>query len=193
MLFLWYNFGMENEVKRTGIIKKLNMIYKKGYMPSRGIEEYGKVFTPVVNCFGHACFNLSNEMLEELSKDKNKLSKFFRTFETFGLQNLFREAKKRVQDVGLKFESSGVSEKLQNNQWKIAVYTKSDEFTGNDLHFMIQMPDGKWTSKLGSNSEVEVYNKLPRVFHSLYDLYGVYKITNPYVKSEKEYEKEMEM
>ena len=184
---------MENEVKRTGIIKKLNMIYKKGYMPSRGIKEYGKVFTPVVNCFGHACFNLSDELLNGLERDKNKLGKFFREFKTFGIQNLFREAKQRIRDVGLRIEESRVSEKLQKNQWKIALYTRSDEFLGNDLHFMIQTDDGKWTSKLGSSSDIEVFDRLPQDFHGTYDLYGVYKIKNPYLKVEKETEKEMEM
>ena len=57
---------MQNTPKRQAIIKKLNMIYKKGYMPEREKETYSDLTTKVVNCFGHACFNLSNKELENL-------------------------------------------------------------------------------------------------------------------------------
>ena len=110
------------------------------------------------------------------------------------LINIFKEIKKRIAQVGLKIQDSSLSEKLDKNQWRIACFVQDDIFKGNDMHFMIQCGDGKWTSKIGKDSEIEVYDKLPKVYGSKYDryeLYGVYKITNPYIKLDNE--KDMEM
>ena len=182
---------MENEKKIQATIKKLNMIYKKGYLPARETEEYSELHTGMVNCYGHACFNLSNEQLKELEPSKYDLRDFFRNFATRGARNIFSEVQNRIRQVGLKMERSSPNEKIQKNQWKIAYYIQNDIFAGNDLHFMIQTPNGKWTSKIGTNPTVEVFDKLPDVYHKNYSLSGVYKITNPYVKLENNDDMEM--
>ena len=182
---------MDKEEKRQGIIKKLNKIYRNGYVPSRDMSQYCHKFTTVVNCFGHACFNLTDESLEEFSQNKAELKEFFRHFGGLGIYNIFREAKDRVRQVGLKIEECKIKDKMQKNQWKVACYVQNDEFSGSDLHFMIQTKDGKWTSKLGENPNVEVFDKLPKTFRENYELSGIYKITNPYVKLEDNEDMEM--
>ncbi len=177
---------MKNNAKREAIIKKLNMIYKKGYLPAREKERYSELHAEAVNCFGHSCFNLSNNDLDELNCYLQDLKDFFRKFEVIGIQNYFKEAKKRIEQVGLKIEQSLLKESIKKNQWKIAYYIMNDIFSGSDLHFMIQAKDGKWYSKLGKNPGVEVFDKLPKVFHGKYELSGIYKITNPYIKLEEE-------
>ena len=182
---------MKNTEKRQAIIKKLNMIYKKGYMPAREKEKYSELHAEAVNCFGHACFNLSNSNLDEFNCYIKDLKDFFRNFEVIGIQNYFKEAKNRIKQVGLNIEQSSLKEPIKKNQWKIAYYVMYDIFKGSDIHFMIQGKDGKWISKAGKSQEIEVFDKLPNVFHKDYELCGVYKVTNPYVKLDNEENLEM--
>ena len=183
---------MKNNRRREAIIKKLNMIYKRGYMPTRDVEKYSELHANTVNCFGHSCFNLTNNSLEELKEYINDLKDFFRNFEVNGIQNYFKEAKKRIEQVGLRIEQSSLKEPIKKNQWKIAYYVMYDpSISSSDLHFMIQSQDGKWISKMGKHQELEVFKKLPNTFHRNYDLCGVYKITNPYVKLDDEENLEM--
>ena len=177
---------MEDTRKRQAIIKKLNKIYKKGYMPEREKEKYSELHAEVVNCFGHACFNLSNKILDEFALHQADLMDFFRNFNGFGIHNYFKESVNRIEKVGLKINVSSLKEPVKKNQWKIAYYVMNNIFSGSDLHFMIQAKDGKWYSKLGKNPGVEVFDKLPKVFHGKYKLSGIYKITNPYAKLEED-------
>ena len=181
---------MKNIDRKEAIIKKIDKIYKKGYLPSRTKENYENLHTEMVNCFGHACFNLSNESLKKLYPCKDELFSFFRDFGSCGVRNYFNEVKDRITSVGLKIERSSITENIKNNQWKIAYFVMNDAFSGTDIHFMIQGNDGKWTSKVGKKPDLEVYDELPEVYHEKYDLMGVYIITNPYIKIKDE---EMEM
>ncbi len=181
---------MENTRKTQALIKKLNMIYKKGYLPAREKSRYSELHANAVNCFGHACFNLSNNDLKKLEPYLDELKLFFRNFGSRGIRNYFNEAAERINKVGLKIERSSLSEQIQKNQWKIAYYLMHDEFIGNDVHFMIQGKNGKWTSKLGSTKTIQVFDKLPETYNDNYSLMGIYKITNPYVKLKEE---DMEM
>ena len=189
---------MNSTRKMQVMIKKLNMIYKKGYMPEREKDRYATLYADIVNCFGHACFNLTNDSLRELDDYKDELIDFFRNFYGIGFANYFNEAKNRIRQVGLKIEQSSPSEKMQKNQWKIAYYVMHDEFSGNDLHFLIQERDGKWNGKLGTNPAVEVFDKLPKVYNDKYHLAGIYKITNPFIdvketQNTKQSQEDMEM
>ena len=164
------------------IIKKLNQVYKMGYVASRGKEVYTSKTALVANCFGHACFNLDNKSLDAINSKNNDLKNFFRDFSGINGRSFFDKAKEKIRQVGLRIEASSLSEKVDKNQWKIAYFVQDDIFRGRDLHFMIQESDGKWTSKLGTSSEVEVFDKLPKVYKDGYELAGIYKITNPYIK-----------
>lgn len=167
------------------------MVYKKGYLPAREKMKYSKLHTSVVNCFAHACFNLTEKDLKELNPYMPELHDFFCNFDNCGVGNYIKKATEKIEKVGLKFEKSSLEEKIKENQWKVAYYVMHDEFLGNDLHFMIQCKDGKWTSKVGLMSKIEVYEKLPETYHEDYDLVGIYKITNPYYKLEDEENMEM--
>ena len=182
---------MENAKKREALLKKLNTIYKKGYIPSRESSEYNQLYTKTINCFAHACFNLSNDDLQKLNPYKSELHDFFRNFGSCGVYNYFKVATEKMRQVGLSVQKSSLSESIQKNQWKIAYYIMNDEFSGTDIHFMIQGQDGKWTSKVGSTSKIEVYDKLPDYYHNDYSLIGIYKITNPYIKLDDQKEIEM--
>lgn len=182
---------MGNTRKTEAMIKKLNLIYKKGYLPAREKENYSQLYTSVINCFGHACFNLSNKDLESMEPFVHQLDIFLHDFGNCGVYNYFKEAQKRIRQVGLNIEKSSLSERIENNQWKVAYYVLNDEFLGTDLHFMIQGSDGKWIGKLGSSSKIECFDKLPSSYRENYSLMGIYKITNPYVKLDKEQEMEM--
>lgn len=178
--------------KEEGIIKKINAIYKRGYMPSRGQNKYTVDAAKLTNCFGHAVFNLQNEDLESMINDKETLLAYQRKFGTVGISEIMKVVQRKVAEVGLKIEKSSVNEKLKNNQWKIAYYYMfSSPYHSADAHFMIQEKDGTWTCKLGMKDEIEVFKKLPEDYHSGYSLQGVYKITNPYIELEKN-EEEME-
>ena len=172
---------MENDSKMQGIVKKLNQIYKMGYVASRGKQKYNYKTTLVTNCFGHACFNLNNKNLRALDSVKYELQDFFRNFSGINGRGFFEKAKYKIRQVGLT-----IAEKIDKNQWKIAYYIQDDIFRGNDLHFMIQEKNGTWTSKLGSSSKIEVFDELPKVYRDSYELAGIYVITNPYVKTKEE-------
>ena len=182
---------MANIKKVDRMIKKLNMIYKRGYLPEREAKEYSLLYTRAVNCFGHACFNLSDSDLNELDPYMKELERFLRDFGNCGIGNYFKVAQERIRKVGLQIQESSLSEKIKDNQWKIAYYIMCDEFRGTDIHFMIQTKSGKWTCKRGLDSDVEVFDKLPANYDKDYSFAGVYKITNPYVKLDEE--KDMEM
>ena len=178
---------MENESKTNGIVKKLNKIYKMGYMPSRGKMVYTFESANMVNCFGHACFNLDDKNLEKFKSVKDDLKDFFTKFSTEGnTRNFYERAKEKVSQVGLGFAKSDLKEKLQNNQWKVAYYIMNDVFRGRDVHFMIQEKDGTWTSKLGTKSELEIFDVPPQTYRYDYELVGIYKIKNPYIKVKDE-------
>ena len=171
---------------KSGIIKKLNQIYKMGYVASRGKQQYNYKTTLIANCFGHACFNLDNKSLKTLEKSSDELKDFFRNFSGGNGRGFFEKAKEKIRQVGLRIEQSSLSEKTDKNQWKIAYYIQQDIFRGNDLHFMIQESDGTWTSKLGTSSEIEVFDNLPDVYRDSYELAGIYKITNPYINTKED-------
>ena len=169
-----------------GLIKEINNIYKRGYLPSRGKNEYTQKTASMVNCFGHAVFNLQNQDLESILSSKETLLTYQRKFGTVGIKGIMKVVKEKVQEVGLEIQKSSIDEKLEENQWKIAYfYMFSSPYNSADAHFMIQEKDGTWTSKLGVKEEIEVFKKLPEDYHCGYLLQGIYKITNPYIKCEK--------
>ena len=170
------------------LIKKLNMIYRKGYMPIRDRESYNVFHALSINCYSHACFNITNKDLHKLDNFDDELTRFMLDFRDIGdLHNHIKEAGKRLKKVGLKLEKSSISEDIKKNQWKVAFYVRDgDENTKSDYHYMIQLGDGKWASKMGHYETIDTFEKLPKSFYGSYNLVGVYKITNPYIKLDNE-------
>ena len=187
-----------------GIPKILNKIFKRGYMPSRSIETYRPITGLMVNCFGHACFNLEeNDLLNTFKNINTKynLHVFFRRFKLGGVyaesvEETAQCFKEKIQSTGLKVERSSLDEKLKDNQWKVAFFfrEKQKDEEGNlidsDFHFMLQTKSGFWTSKMGTKSgDIEVFKKIPKRWKN-YTLQDIYKITNPYIENEIDEEKE---
>ncbi len=183
-------------MNREPVIKSLNVILKKGYLPSRGREFYGP-YTCRMNCLGHSVFNLTNFLIDVFDQEtlKNGLSEydyfFTNVFGGFNENNLEIERKRMfnfIEKTGLKVEIEKVGQILKPNQYKIAFYA-TDNFNkkrnggGGDFHFILQEKDGFWSSKAG-NGEVEFLPKLektlPHNAETRYQLEDVLVVTNPY-------------
>lgn len=170
-------------------IVKLKKIFKEGYLPSRdSSEEYAfiayqdKDLAEITNCFEHACFNLTNEQLENF--DKSDLENFF-SLPKLKNDNLSREQIFEIVIKAIKSTSLNVGkakETLKKNEWNVAMYFSDDDI---DVHFLLQEKDGSWSGKMGKSDRVEHYSILPLKTEgvlSTYTLYKVFSIQNPFVK-----------
>ena len=189
----------ENE---EGTILKLNKIFKlHHYVPARGSQSYsekhngGFCFSNIVNCFAHACFNLTNDQLNDFSTLECQCY--------FGhkidyLEQPTKEIKANlfyfIKDTGLTVRRTFKSAKLKENQWLVALYFGIYLFDGKnqDFHFLLKEKDGTWSGKIGTTQKVEYYKIPPKDFVSTcnykYKLDGFYVITNPYLENTKEEE-----
>lgn len=182
------------------MFKKIQRIFKSGYVPDRGDETYfynfidpvlkQEVYTSeICNCFGHACFNLKNEHFKN-----HKISlvnrDFFYNFgtdlETKNNEEIEKLILKKIESVGLIPSLAKDTTQLKNNQWKVAMYIDRISFGQNDVfrdyHFMLQEKDGRWSSKDSFKVDVEKYDELTKHFGLYYKLHNVYTITNPNAK-----------
>ena len=193
---LGYNKTMELE--KYNFILKLNQIFKKGYVPSRGAKDYfalhnGSCIAEYINCFGHACFNLTDELIKMAQFSYHEAGIFFNILGNEVYSNGRKVCDKMfnfVRETGLSVDECGLYDQMRYNQWKVAFYIDKGGDANNvargDIHFMLQEKDGKWSSKMGTAKTLQYFRELQRVFFCDYDLYGIYKITNPYVESERE-------
>lgn len=180
------------------VVKKLREIFELGYVPSRRGESYyyktqsGDLTKDLVNCFGHACFNLTNEMFDKFDitiEDKYDMQAITGRIDSLSKKQVSLKLLDFVRDIGLMVERCPKEAKLKANQWKIALYfdqiTFGKETFLRDFHFMKQENDNSWTSKISFTSRVAVEEDLPKQFTNYYRLYDVYKITNPHAKIER--------
>ena len=186
----------------TQTILKIKKIFKLGYIPSRGNENYKIVdgnnvtnYAPLINCLGHACFNLTNEHLKDFDKnDASILRNFIQSplhANTYIAKDIFNFVKK----CGLKIKPTKRHSLLKDNEWKIALYFGWYGYR-KDYHFLLQEKDGTWSSKWGSSSEVIFLNSpTKKLNHCGYDytLYGFYKISNPMTKQQTKHIQEKEI
>ena len=170
------------DVKKYPTILKLQKLVKMGHLPSHYGQSYKdcKQFY-IPNCFAHACFNLTNEQIETLTKaDYNA----FRGF----IQSVFHADKYIAKDLmefvkqcGLKVNKTNSSLPKHDNEWKVALYFGSERFK-KDFHFLLLEKDGTWSAKHGETDKVTYYNEAPKFLDYNYEyplkLYGIYKITN---------------
>lgn len=189
-----FNFDLDGRnYMRKPIIKKLQEIIKFGHVPCRGDEYYGK-FGAYVNCFEHACFNLTNQQIESLCLDDWRLGfrSPFGEFEENSIEKSREEMLNFITQTGLKVEKAFPTKILKNNQYQVALYfskiTNSDNI--DDFHFLLHEKDGTWSGKSGDMStRVEHFDALetilPRSMYSKYKLDNVFTITNPFA-SEKQ-------
>ena len=185
--------------KRVPVIKKIGKIFELGYVPSRGDETYSfktknSILTGnILNCFAHACFNLTNEQIDELNLYEDEIF----DLQGYNRSNLSQMKKEDVaqhfagliKDAGLIVEPCLEETVLNGNQWKIALYFDEIEFGGSkslrDFHFLIQEEDGSWSGKAGYTPRVKKFDKLTEKLDYYYSFYECYAITNPFAEEGK--------
>ena len=171
-----------------------------GYVPSRGSQSYsfvnqksGEPFYLNANCFAHACFNLTNEKMQEINLGYNDALSFADHVTLFSsIYDIEESLLKFIKATGLKIRQINnfdpiinLPTLLKNNEWKVALYfCKNGSF--KDFHFFLQEKDGNWSSKYGFNNNIEIFNKLPEKYcvnneyKDTYYYHNTYLITNPY-------------
>ena len=172
---------MEKAKKR--LVKKLNRIFSLGYIPSRENQSYkfklnnGLKTGDLINCFFHACFNLTNNQIKKFKisfEEADVLWHYYPTEKGVD-RNYISTLVKFIESTGLSINECKQNTKMNYNQWKIAYYYNNQNF---DFHFMLQEKDGKWSSKLGSSRNLEYFEEAPKEYHKDYKLEGFYAITN---------------
>lgn len=175
-------------------------------MGNRGAEAY--VCRCGVGSFDHAVFNLSNEQFE-IVRPMNE-----RIFGTPAMRSEMGEgfiAEPRetgegwskteknfldyIKKSGLMVEECEVdAEYNPAYQWKIAYYRKIVNFEMQDVFFMRQEKDGRWSAKVGNRVEYFsaphqhlTYERTLDDQEGQFSKFKTYIITNPYAK--KRYEK----
>lgn len=185
--------GGKSEMKaKRALLKKLKTVVSMGHTPRRQMENYffttqaNQDICSCVNCFAHACFNLSNEEIEKLGITESQ-GQFFGTFNsdfTTPDEGLERQVVSFVEKTGLEMKPLlKQSETLNRNQWKVAMYIDHSGLSlfGKDFHFFLQEQDGSWSHKRGYFSNVERKEIIGERYQK-YDYYKTYVITNPYAR-----------
>lgn len=199
MNFLWYNFGM---FKRVTILK-LNKIVSLGHLPARGNERYDimhpiynekngylvNCYGDLINCFAHACFNLSNEQILRNNIDTLDMINFsqFVSNRDATDREIEENLSSFVNATGLRMRTCNPEGLMKSNEWKVALYLcKQPDL--RDFHFFLQERDGSWSSKYGYNaSELSSLPQLEDtyvapIFHDKYHYYKTFAIENPFVR-----------
>ena len=107
------------------------------------------------NCYAYAmriCMDLSQYynctwpgFISEGAKNNYKDTK----------KSLLKHFKKDCESLGLKVLPTTISEEIQKNEYKIAVYL----YKGRDFHFARQDSNGNWSEKDGWDNEIEILEK----------------------------------
>ncbi len=166
---------------KTKTILKLKEVFSSGYAWTRGCEHYKYVLNngykaaDIVNCLGHACFNLTNKQLDNLNFD---MTDYYALRNFYGYKN---ETKREVAeelftfveqaDIKVNKLSQGI---LKCNQTAVALYI-DEKF--KDIHF-IKLDEYGWSSKLGVTPGIELYEDVPVRISPFYEFYDAYILTN---------------
>lgn len=197
---------IQKETRKQQTILKLNKIFKKGYLPSRKdalYKAYHKTDNNELkwyaNCFIHACFNLSNEQLQNFNlKEMEDLFDHIDYKKVSNSDKIKESLFSVIKKAGLKVEKTSKNHKCNNNQWIVAYYLAIKDYNlgiknklYDDYHFILKEKDGKWSEKVGVTSTVNVYNEPPQKLQrpnsqNIYFLQGYYLITNPYAKKARQ-------
>ena len=195
ILFYIGNTPASRQMLREPIIKRIGEIVRLGYVRERGDEGYGDLGGSV-NCFVHACFNLTNEQIVSLGLDEFKYMFVspFGGFEDSSVLAAKEEMMDFVRQTGLEIEDELVPKVLKENQYRVALYFSRgfiENMGGKDFHFLVQEKDGSWSGKCGSMTHhVDHFDKLeeslPHGPGNRYMLDSVMIVTNPYAPEEKQ-------
>lgn len=184
-------------MNREKTIKNIKNVFEMGYIPARKGQTYkfktqkGYYTYDLVNCLGHACFNLRNETINQYGFDLDLLyacQGYFTYFKS--LEGMAESMFNFVESVGLKVEKAQ-SKFLKKNEWQVALYFNTDSIDG-DYHFLLRENALCWTSKMSTEENIAKYLSPPKVFSGSYDLYDIYTISNPHFhKSNKTFSREI--
>ncbi len=173
--------------KELAVIKSINKVLRLGN-PFRGTQKYIYHNHSYVNCFCHACFNFSNDDIENFLSDCP--TKIYGNFFIGTGEQTIKPTKQHMVDfiksTGLKIEKCKKNTILKPNQYKVALFfAVSKHSPHRDFHFLRQEPNGQWTGKNGFRSnKVEIFETLPKTLpytgNNPYKLNEVFVITNPY-------------
>ncbi len=166
------------------IVKNLKEIFALGYVPIRKNESYmfklsnGLPAYSLVNCMGHAFFNLTNQILNDYQFDKEYLYSCQNFYDSFkSLNGMALSMFNFVEITGLKVEKAQKTAKRGNGEWNVALYFNTEI---EDYHFLLQENAFCWSSKISINKSVEKFVTPPKVYRERYDLYDIYTIKNPH-------------
>ena len=165
-------------------IKKLNEIFKLGHLPSRNGEDYSIMTFEFINCFAHACLNLTDKEIVDFDiseMNSREFGNFFRRTKEDTSQQIINT----LTQAGLKVEPCDQDKVLKPNQWKVALYFEFFHTINKDFHFLIQEKDGSWSGKVGYSRKCHIFNYLPKEIEAgkcFYLYYGTYCLTNPYAE-----------
>lgn len=179
-------------------ILKLKKFFMLGYCPDRKGESYSFVnpyskmnYYKHINCFAHACFNLTNQQITENCLEQIDTDSFKFLIEDYWEtdQSIFNRLASFIKKTGLKIEKCTDDEGLEDNQWRVALYFCNGYFF-RDFHFLLNEKDGSWSGKYGTEDVLEFFDKRPEEyvsekFKDVYKYYGSYKITNPFAGKDK--------
>ena len=183
---------------RKSTLKEIKRIYKRGYIPSRGTQEYTLDGANDVGSFEHAVMNFTNEQLEKISPIQAREEGFIAEPRKSGAAWQRTEANfiNYTRNMGLDIEECEENAEVNPAyQWKIAFFRKISECKMLDIMFALQEEDGSWTIKF--RNDLLKYQKLPQyiqptkmdyLMDTHYSRFRTYVITNPTAK--KKYEKE---
>ena len=184
-------------VERCQGVLRIKELFKKGYFPARGSQSYlavckstNEAYSHQINCFAHACLNLTNEQLEQLNLDRLDRCTFdIKTYQYEPQERIEQTFTKRVKRFGLEAHLCERNFLItKQNQWKVALYFGTSPRTLDvDYHFLKQEKNGVWTSKVSWGlDEIECFDSLPDTYYSPsgveYHLHNTYIITNPYIE-----------
>lgn len=184
--YLGYNLNMEYETEC--LIKKVNTIFKLGYLPKRGSQTYryitiqGEAVKLLANCFEHACFNLLNNHFSDYDISYNEANAFWDFPSCFTKEQRKKNAtsfKDFIKETGLTVSDCDIQTEITPTEWKVALFF--NPYSG-DFHFMREEKNKKWSSKLGESDHLQHFESLPEKFNDDYSLNQVFKISNSYLE-----------
>lgn len=189
--------------KRTELLlRRLQQVFHDGYRPARGTQSYNvklknktKAYA-MVNCYGHACFNLQNEQLNDYN---------FETMPLFGnFSGMFYDTQSQatarmldfIRATGLRVEECDPDKPIEEfKSWKVGIYFEKHEYK-RDFHLLLEEQPHLWSSKIGFEPCLEhIYCKKPPYTYFnmvvddpvVYEFHGAYKITNPNADANNRY------
>lgn len=172
---------------------KLEQLFiRDGYRPARPLSQSynvtlknGAKAYALVNCFGHACFNLQNEQLNDYKFENFPLYGNFRGIAYEPQDKAVQRMLEFIRATGLQVEDCDPKKTINEfKSWKIGIYFEDNKYK-RDFHVILE--GDPCTSKIGFEPCVEgITGTLPTIYYNLldddpvvYELYNTYKITNP--------------